>query len=86
MTAFFMVPAISPYTNAGGIFPIAFITIVAMVREIIEDFGRYLSDKKANTSKFLTINNGQIYEKYWKDLVVGDLVIVKRDESIPADI
>jgi len=63
MTALFMIPAISPYTNIAGFFPLLFIVLVAMVREIIEDFYRYLSDKKANSSKFLSIKDGHIYLK-----------------------
>jgi hypothetical protein len=48
MTVMFMIPAISPYTNMAAVFPLLFITIVAMIREICEDFGRYKSDKQAN--------------------------------------
>lgn len=69
-----MIPAISPYTNVAGAFPLTFITIVAMGREIIEDFGRYRSDKKANQSIFLNIKGNRITKQYWKDLKVGDLV------------
>ena len=82
----FMIPAISPYTSSAGVFPLLFITVVAIIREIVEDFGRYKSDKAANQSNFLRINNGKIAKKYWKDLVCGDLVLLKRDEDIPADI
>lgn len=85
MTIMFMIPAISPYTSAAGLFPLAFITIVACIREIIEDFGRYKSDKAANQSTFLRILNGAIEKRYWRDLVCGDLVLLKRDEDIPAD-
>jgi magnesium-transporting ATPase (P-type) len=74
MTIMFMIPAISPYTSAAGVFPLAFITIVACIREIIEDFGRYTSDKSANQSIFLRILNGAIEKKYWRDLVCGDLI------------
>ena len=86
MTIMFMIPAISPYTSAAGVFPLAFITIVALIREIIEDYGRYKSDKAANQSIFLRICNGEIQKNYWRDLVCGDLVLIKRDEDIPADI
>ena len=52
MTIMFMIPAISPYTNMAGVFPLTFITIVAMIREIFEDFQRYRNDKTMNQSTF----------------------------------
>jgi P-type E1-E2 ATPase len=86
MTVMFMIPAISPYTNMAAVFPLLFITIVAMIREICEDFGRYKSDKQANQSKFICIQNGNVFTKSWKDLIVGDLMLLNREEVIPADI
>jgi phospholipid-transporting ATPase len=86
MTIMFMIPAISPYTNMAAVFPLLFITIVAAFREIIEDFGRYKSDKQANQSQFLCVDNGKVSQKSWKDLIVGDLMLLKKEEVIPADI
>jgi phospholipid-transporting ATPase len=70
----------------AAVFPLLFITIVAMIREICEDFGRYKSDKQANQSKFICVQNGNVFTKSWKDLIVGDLMLLKREEVIPADI
>ena len=53
---------------------------------MIEDYGRYRSDKAANQSFCLKIYNGKIIKMYWKDLVCGDLVLIQKDTELPADI
>ena len=57
-----------------------------MIREGIEDYRRFKSDKAANRSHTYRIHNGKITKIYWKDATAGDLVLVPRDEEIPADI
>lgn len=86
MTGLHMWPKISPYSSAAGVFPLLFITGVGALREAIEDFGRFKSDRQANQSICLTVRSGLLAKTYWRDLVCGDLVLLKKDEVIPADI
>lgn len=86
MTVLHMWPKISPYSSAAGIFPLLFITGVGALREAIEDFQRYKSDKEANQSICLTVRSNLLVRTYWRDLVCGDLVLLRKDEVIPADI
>ena len=42
------IPIISPLDPSTAIMPLAFILIVSMIREGVEDYGRYKSDLKMN--------------------------------------
>ncbi len=42
--------------------------------------------RESNKSEALKVKDGKIVKSYWKDLTVGDVVIVQSDERIPADL
>lgn len=46
------VPVISPLSPYTAILPLAFVLAVSMVREGIEDYRRYRSDRKTNKATF----------------------------------
>ncbi|KAI3651156.1 hypothetical protein MP228_004637 [Amoeboaphelidium protococcarum] len=75
--------AISPATQ---ITPLLFILIVTMIKDGIEDYLRYRSDAKANNLPAEVIRNGLRLECLSKDIVPGDIVLVKKNEVFPADL
>ena len=50
-----------------------------------EDYKRYKSDQEENNKETRIIRNGQEARIMLKDVLVGDLIMVKRDEYFPAD-
>jgi phospholipid-transporting ATPase len=44
-------PAISPLDPWTGISPLMFVISISMLREAVEDYFRYRSDKETNSSK-----------------------------------
>jgi P-type E1-E2 ATPase len=70
------------------VFPLGFVIIVSMIKDIFEDFKRHQSDKKENRKKVLAGDwkTGQFKEKLWKDITVGSIVKIHRDEYFPADL
>lgn len=99
MMVLFLIPTISPFSVSSVVSPFVFILLVSLLREGIEDFRRHRSDwlvhrakfkfnlyRKSNRSKTLKIKDGKVNIVYWKDLIIGDIVIVRKDERIPADL
>lgn len=70
------------------VFPLGFVILVSMVKDIFEDTKRHQSDKKENQRKVLVgdVATGEFSEKLWKELHVGDVVKIRRDEYFPADL
>jgi P-type E1-E2 ATPase len=70
------------------LFPLAFVVMVSMVKDIFEDVARHQSDKLENKRKVLVgdYQSGTFKELQWKELHVGMVVKIRRDEYFPADL
>ncbi len=82
---FFPFSTKTPATQCGTFALVLFIT---MIKEGVEDFNRYLADKKINEKKTQKFNydRNAFEECMWKDLKVGNLIKVISHEEVPADI
>ncbi|CAJ0580607.1 unnamed protein product, partial [Mesorhabditis spiculigera] len=67
--------------------PITFVLAITAVKDAIEDFRRYNSDRKINhqTCRVWDAAQGRYRKLEWKHVLVGDLVHLSHDEIIPAD-
>lgn len=76
---------ISPLAPFSAIMPLAFVLCVSILREGIEDFLRYRSDKRTNT-RIAHVHNGiQFENKPFHAIRVGDIIQVQENEGIPCD-
>eukprot|EP00340_Litonotus_pictus_P005602 CAMPEP_0170515458 /NCGR_PEP_ID=MMETSP0209-20121228/1890_1 /TAXON_ID=665100 ORGANISM="Litonotus pictus, Strain P1" /NCGR_SAMPLE_ID=MMETSP0209 /ASSEMBLY_ACC=CAM_ASM_000301 /LENGTH=599 /DNA_ID=CAMNT_0010799959 /DNA_START=408 /DNA_END=2204 /DNA_ORIENTATION=+ len=57
-----------------------------MAKEAYEDYRRFVSDSKLNGTETRFFVNGKWRRTNWGKLKVGDCVMVKKDETIPADL
>lgn len=60
--------------------------MVSMIREGIEDYLRYRSDKEANSYKVEIFKDGTFTKKPSKDIKVGSIVKVPQDHMFPCDL
>ncbi|XP_028753721.1 putative phospholipid-transporting ATPase 9 [Neltuma alba] len=82
--AFFPVtPWESPFSS---IFPLTFVVALTMGKEIIEDWRRRKQDIEMNNRKVKVHRGGGFDSAKWRDLKVGDVVKVEKDEFFPADL
>jgi len=65
----------------------AFVLILTMIKEGFEDYSRYKSDRELNNRKtsILDRSTSKFADRLWADIKVGDIVLVNKDEEIPAD-
>lgn len=63
-----------------------FITLVTMIREGVEDISRHRSDRESNNSDCVRIKDNKAETAKWRDLKVGELILVRKDTRIPADL
>ena len=70
--------------------PLAFVVAVSMGKELYDDINRRIQDKKTNSTKITIIinigNSIQRGEKNASDLQIGDVVELKKDGRVPADL
>ncbi|MFT7811527.1 putative phospholipid-transporting ATPase IIB isoform X1 [Arapaima gigas] len=92
LNLYFLVVACSqfvPHVKIGYLYtywaPLGFVLAVTMVREAVDEVRRYRRDKEMNSQLYskLTVR-GKIQVKS-SDIQVGDLIIVEKNQRIPAD-
>lgn len=80
------IPRISPLNPLASIAALAFVIGLSMLREALEDYSRYKSDIELNSSKAWKYEDGGWKRFEWKDIYVGDLIKVFKDDFFPADL
>ena len=78
----------SPKNPASMIGTFGAVLFFTMLKEAYEDFQRYKTDKEMNNQKSLVLDNstGELKERLWQEIKVGDIVKVEKDQEVPADL
>merc|ERR1712228_868663 len=82
-----LIPGVSPFPIGTSIMPLAFILIVGAIKDGIEDYDRHKSDHIANNQTMLRLNssNGQFEKTVSAQLQPSDIILIKRNQKVPAD-
>lgn len=78
---------LAPYSAISSIIPLVIVIGATMVKEGIEDWRRQQQDMEINNRK-VKVHRGEGHFEHteWKNLKVGDIVKVAKDEFFPADL
>ncbi|KAG6654021.1 hypothetical protein I3843_05G106800 [Carya illinoinensis] len=78
---------LAPYTAVSAILPLFVVIGATMVKEGIEDWRRKKQDIEVNNRKVKVYQRDGVFDyTEWKNLRVGDIVKVEKDEFFPADL
>ena len=66
--------------------PLLFIVTLTMIKDIFEDYKRYKSDQEENNKETSVYRNGKFEKIKWRDVNVGDVLKVFKNEFFPADL
>lgn len=80
------IPQISPLTPFSAIAPLVFVLSVAMIREGVEDYFRYKSDKEVNSISVSIYEDGGFVGKRCDEVYVGRVIMLQKDDPVPCDI
>ena len=72
---------------AGILGPMTLVVFISIIKEGIEDLKRHHADMKVNAkpAKRVHWEDGRVEQCKWRDLQVGDTVLIVDNEEIPAD-
>ncbi|CAN1137756.1 Putative phospholipid-transporting ATPase 9 [Linum perenne] len=79
---------LAPYNAVSAIIPLIIVIAATMVKEGIEDWRRKQQDTEVN-NRMVRVHQGgegEFAQTEWKNLRVGDIVKVEKDEFFPADL
>ncbi|XP_038070478.1 probable phospholipid-transporting ATPase IIB [Patiria miniata] len=92
LNLYFLIMAISqfiPSLRIGYLYtywaPLAFVIFVTMVREALDDFRRFCRDREVNGQEFMKLTRAGIVKVPSSDIQVSDLIVVEKDQRVPAD-
>ncbi|XWS69846.1 hypothetical protein CRYUN_Cryun04dG0213300 [Craigia yunnanensis] len=78
---------LAPYSAISAIVPLIFIIGATMVKEGVEDWRRKQQDIEVNNRKVkVHQGDGNFHYSEWKNLRVGDIVKVEKNEFFPTDL
>ena len=77
---------ISPVQPFSTWTPLLFVLGVSMLKEFLEDRARLRQDREQNARPCRVARGGEWSEAQWRDVRVGDVLIVEKDEAFPCDI
>lgn len=80
------IPTISPLNPIAAVAPLTFVIGLSLLKEALEDNARYKSDIELNSSRCTKYEDGGWKKFEWKNIYVGDLMKVSKDEFFPADL
>ena len=72
----------SPKPPASMLGTFGFVLLLSMIKDAVEDYSRYKSDVKANNEActLYDYSSHEFVSSKWKDVRIGDLVRIKKDE------
>lgn len=75
--------------HSGYIFtyfgPLCFVLLVTISKEAMDDYQRYIRDKEANSQQYSVLSPSGPRNIPSSRIRVGDLVVLKKDQRVPAD-
>lgn len=82
-----LIPGLSPTHWFTTVFPLSFVLVVNMLKEVYDDFYRHKADLDINYRVVDRVrSDGGATQTRWQDLRVGDIVRIDRNNEFPADL
>ena len=69
-----------------AVVPLIIVLFASLAREAYEDYSRHKSDLEINSGPASIFKNGSFIDSRSQDIVVGEIVLVKENQSLPADL
>ncbi|XP_077188175.1 phospholipid-transporting ATPase IK isoform X2 [Paroedura picta] len=80
------IPEISTLPWFALLFPISILLGIRGIRDLIDDIARHRSDGEINSRPCEILTGERFCKKQWQDIQVGDVVCLRKDSFVPADL
>uniref|UniRef100_A0A8C3G766 Phospholipid-transporting ATPase n=1 Tax=Cyclopterus lumpus TaxID=8103 RepID=A0A8C3G766_CYCLU len=81
-----IIPDISTLPWYTTLIPLVVVLGVTGIKDLVDDLARHRMDKEINNRKCDVLLDGGFQDLKWRDIQVGDVVRLKKNDFIPADI
>ncbi|XP_043744731.1 phospholipid-transporting ATPase IC isoform X1 [Cervus elaphus] len=80
------IPQISTLAWYTTLVPLLVVLGITAIKDLVDDVARHKMDKEINNRTCEVIKDGRFKVAKWKDIQVGDVIRLKKNDFIPADI
>uniref|UniRef100_A0A8D2KIY7 Phospholipid-transporting ATPase n=1 Tax=Urocitellus parryii TaxID=9999 RepID=A0A8D2KIY7_UROPR len=80
------IPQISTLAWYTTLVPLLLVLGITAIKDLVDDVARHKMDKEINNRTCEVIKDGRFKVTKWKDIQVGDVIRLKKNDFIPADI
>ncbi|XP_075040995.1 phospholipid-transporting ATPase IC-like [Mixophyes fleayi] len=80
------IPAISTVSWYTTLIPLVIVLGITAIKDLADDISRHKMDNEINNRSCEVIRDGRFKKSRWKNICVGDVVRINRDEFVPADV
>ncbi|XP_066458625.1 phospholipid-transporting ATPase IC-like isoform X2 [Eleutherodactylus coqui] len=81
-----LIPQISTVSWYTTFIPLVIVLGITAIKDLADDISRHKMDKAVNNRSCEVIKDGSFQKTKWKDIHVGDIVRIKKDAFVPADL
>ncbi|XP_063087633.1 phospholipid-transporting ATPase IC isoform X2 [Cavia porcellus] len=80
------IPQISTLAWYTTLVPLLLVLGITAIKDLVDDVARHKMDKEVNNRTCEVIKNGRFKSTKWKNIQVGDVIRLKKNDFVPADI
>ncbi|XP_048874577.1 phospholipid-transporting ATPase IC [Brienomyrus brachyistius] len=81
-----IIPQITTLPWYTTLVPLVIVLGITAIKDLIDDLARHRMDKEINNRKCEVLADGRFKESKWMNIHVGDVIRLKKNDFIPADI
>ncbi|XP_024124313.1 phospholipid-transporting ATPase IC [Oryzias melastigma] len=81
-----IIPQITTLPWYTTLVPLVVVLGITAIKDLVDDLARHRMDKEINNRKCEVLLNGSFQESRWRQIQVGDVVRLKKNDFIPADL
>lgn len=81
-----VIPGLSPTGQYTTLLPLVIVVFLSFLKDFWEDWKRRIADRQVNQKDALVFRDDKWVTVKWVNIVVGDIVLVKKNEPFPADL
>ncbi|XP_033981662.1 phospholipid-transporting ATPase IC [Trematomus bernacchii] len=81
-----IIPDITTLPWYTTLIPLVVVLSITAIKDLVDDLARHRMDKEINNRKSEVLLDGRFQEVKWSNMQVGDVVRMKKNDFIPADI
>ncbi|XP_019062342.1 phospholipid-transporting ATPase FetA isoform X2 [Fukomys damarensis] len=81
-----LIPQISSLASYTTVIPLMVVLSITAVKDAIDDLKRHQNDNQVNNRSVLLLVNGRMEEDKWMNVQVGDIIKLKNNQRVTADI